>query len=110
MPDPKLTPQPGDVYRSRNGNLYLVTPGRQEVYIGNVDNHLHCVDAKTGQGIWRFNARNDLDSSPCVSGGKLYVGGENGYLHCLDPVTGKVIWRAFLGGLEGPPGSNGVES
>jgi hypothetical protein len=28
---------PGDVYRTRNGNLYLVLPHRKEAYIGNFD-------------------------------------------------------------------------
>ncbi|MDY0004996.1 MAG: PQQ-like beta-propeller repeat protein, partial [Polyangia bacterium] len=80
------------------------------LFIGNVDNGLHCVDAATGKGLWRFETGRDLDSSPCVADGKLYFGGENGYLHCLEPESGKIIWRTFLGGLEGPLGSGGVES
>jgi eukaryotic-like serine/threonine-protein kinase len=80
------------------------------LYEGNVDNNLHCVDAKTGKRVWAFATPNDLDSSPCVADGRLYFGGECGYMHCLDPISGKLIWKSFLGGLEGPPGSNGVES
>jgi len=80
------------------------------IFLGNVDNRLHCVDIKTGKKLWRYNTGRDLDSSPCVYKGKLYFGGENGYLHCMEPAKGKVIWRKMLGGLEGPPGSCGVES
>ena len=29
--------EPGDIYRTKNGNLYLVLPDNKEAYIGNVD-------------------------------------------------------------------------
>lgn len=80
------------------------------LYTGCVDNLLHCVDAETGKKVWAFATPNDLDSSPCVYEDRLYFGGECGYVHCVDPQSGKLIWKKFLGGLEGPPGSNGVES
>jgi outer membrane protein assembly factor BamB len=62
--------------------------------------------------VWTHDTGNDLDSSPCVIGGKLYIAGENGNVRCLDPRTGRLIWKTFVGGIgEGTkPGSNGSET
>ncbi|MBN2722773.1 MAG: PQQ-binding-like beta-propeller repeat protein [Deltaproteobacteria bacterium] len=80
------------------------------IFTGNVDNHFYCINAKNGQLLWKYNSGHDLDSSPAIYNGKVYVGSEAGYMHCFDPVNGNLIWRTFLGGLEGEPGSCGVES
>jgi len=83
-----------------------------KIYIPNVDDRLRCIDAATGNTLWRFNTTRDCDSSPCVVDGRLYIAGENGHARCIDPQSGKEIWRTFLGGI-GPgtkPGSNGSET
>jgi outer membrane protein assembly factor BamB len=100
------------IWRYKAGGMFKSSCAFHDgrLFCGNVDNYLHCVDAATGKPVWRFDTQHDLDSSPCIADGLLYVGGENGFLHCLDPATGKVVWKTFLGGLNGPLGSCGVES
>ena len=70
-----------------------------KVYVGNVDDHIRCVDAATGKTLWKFNTTRDCNSSPCVVDGRLYIAGESGYARCLDPQTGKEIWKTFVDGI-----------
>ncbi len=109
-----FTGKVGWTYRDRGARMFKgsLCIYDNKVYIGNVDDHLRCIDAATGATIWRFNTTRDLDSSPCVVDGRLYIAGENGYARCIDPQSGREIWKTFMGGV-GPgskPGSNGSET
>ncbi len=39
---------------------------------------VHCVDAKTGKGLWTYKAHGDFWASPMVADGKVYIGTRRG--------------------------------
>jgi outer membrane protein assembly factor BamB len=73
-----------------------------------------CLDAATGQEIWRYGyacdygahptftgggmppSRTGPRATPTVNGGRIYTLGATGILLCLDARTGKPIWRQEL--------------
>ncbi|MFL5240929.1 MAG: PQQ-binding-like beta-propeller repeat protein [Gemmataceae bacterium] len=72
------------------------TPGANESVV--------CLDANTGQQIWRFRYANEYDerfgsgprSTPAVDGGFVYAVGPTGIFHCLRADTGEKMWRHDL--------------
>jgi outer membrane protein assembly factor BamB len=67
------------------------------------DEVVECLDASTGNRIWRFAYatayRDDFGfdegprGTPTVSNGRVYTFGAEGVLHALDLATGKRVWR-----------------
>jgi len=58
---------------------------------------VYCINAKTGERIWRATTGKQIFSSPSIYNGKVYIG--EGYhedynckLYCLDAETGGEIW------------------
>lgn len=99
-------------WKYKAGAMFKSSPAlfAGRIFAGNVDNHLYCLNAETGRVLWKYNTGNDLDSSAAIHNNRIYIGSESGYVFCFDPVDGHIVWRTFLDGLEGEPGSCGVES
>jgi outer membrane protein assembly factor BamB len=63
-----------------------------------------CLDAKTGNQIWRFRYANRYQerfgsgprSTPAVDGDFVYAVGPTGIFHCLRADTGEKVWRHDL--------------
>ncbi len=53
---------------------------------------VHCVNAYTGQELWRSAARGGPASAPAIAEDKIYVGGSA--ISCLNVSTGKTIWSS----------------
>ncbi|MEK9772816.1 MAG: PQQ-binding-like beta-propeller repeat protein [Opitutae bacterium] len=53
---------------------------------------LSCIDAKTGQVIWKNTEIGRTISTPSVADGLVYQAEYAGILHCLDADTGEVYW------------------
>ena len=81
----------------------VIRDGR--AYLLGAFGHLHCVDLKTGDVLWKRHLASDFGgrrppwgycSTPLVVGDKLIVnpGGKGSSLVALDRRTGKPIWRA----------------
>jgi len=96
----------GDTYEKRFGlgpnATPLVSDGR--VYTMGFTAKLHCLDAKSGEVIWKLDPVAEFgveppgfgaSASPMQLGDKLYVvlGGKGNGLAALEPDTGKVIWK-----------------
>jgi len=77
-------------------------PGTRNELVGK--ERVHCLDAKTGQMIWRHEYDCPYKISypagprctPTVAGGKVYTLGAEGNLLALDAATGKVVWSREL--------------
>ena len=54
---------------------------------------VYCIDAESGQEVWRFQTGGQTESSPAVANGKVYVGAGNEGVYCLDAKTGAKVWR-----------------
>lgn len=78
---------------------------RNRVYVGSSEASVfsssgivYCINATTGERIWRAPTEKQIFSSPSVFNGKVYIG--EGYhedaqckLYCLDAKTGGEIWH-----------------
>ena len=86
----------GDIlwrYRDRNFPYFssaAVTKDR--VVIGGRDKRLHCIDRESGAGIWVFQTRGQVDSSPVICADSVVVGSEDGRLYCVTLADGKERW------------------
>lgn len=67
------------------------------VYIGSADNHVYCLNRKTGAEVWRYETGNSVVSSPVVVNGALYVGSTDDKLYRLDAATGAKVWEYTTG-------------
>lgn len=64
-----------------------------------------CLDAATGELIWRHDYACALDplyyeggpgGTPTVAGGRVFTFSKKGHAHCLDAATGEVVWSRDL--------------
>lgn len=65
--------------------------------VGARDRHVHAIDVKTGEGLWKFRTKGDVESSPAIAGGRVYVGSKDKKLYVLDLKTGKSLWEFNAG-------------
>ncbi len=59
---------------------------------------LVCVDANTGQRLWRCDVPDAVLTRPAVGDGLVYFGSRDGHVYAADAVDGRVRWKASLGG------------
>jgi outer membrane protein assembly factor BamB len=67
------------------------------VVIGGRDKQLHCLERATGNSVWKFKTRGQVDSSPVVCGDAVIVGSEDGRLYCVGMADGKERWAYDIG-------------
>ena len=67
------------------------------VVAGGRDKQIHCVERKTGKGVWKFGTRGRVDSSPVIIENRVFIGSSDSNLYELDLKTGKTIWKKNLG-------------
>jgi len=88
-------------FGDKNFNRTLSTVAIHEglVYAADLSGNVYCLDLKTGQEYWKYEAFAAIWSSPMVADGKVYVGDEDGDVAILK--TGKkleVIAEINMGG------------
>lgn len=94
-------PKGGEVkwkYRDRNFPYFssaAVTADR--VILGGRDKRLHCIDRATGKGVWTFQTRGEVESSPVVCGDAIIVGSADGRLYCVALGDGRERWAYEIG-------------
>ena len=54
---------------------------------------VYCLDAKTGERIWRFASHGKFASTPTIAGDRVYLTSFAGRLIVLDKHTGKFKWQ-----------------
>ncbi len=85
-------------YRDRNFPYFssaAVTEDR--VILGCRDKRLHCIDRASGKGVWTFQTRGEVESSPVVCGDAIIVGSGDGRLYCVGLADGKERWAYEIG-------------
>jgi hypothetical protein len=65
-----------------------------KVYCGSMDFNVYCIDADTGNVIWKYLTENSIGSTPAVVNGKVYIGSDDGYFYCIDSTTGELVWKS----------------
>ena len=58
---------------------------------------VYCLDAQSGEMVWKFQTAREIFSSPAVVNGKVYIGeglhqDVDSRLYCLDADTGSLLW------------------
>jgi outer membrane protein assembly factor BamB len=78
---------------------YFSSPavGENQIVVGCRDKRVHCIDRETGEGIWQFRTRGQVDSSPVICGDRLVVGSEDGRLYIISLDKGEEIWSYEIG-------------
>lgn len=69
-----------------------VDPGRDVVYVGSHDRHVHAVGVG-GDPKWRFRTGGWITGCPSVVGDRVLVGSYDGHLYALDPERGETFGR-----------------
>ena len=80
-----------DPYRGAGALSPRVFSG--QVYIGSDDQHLYCVDARTGRVYWKYRAWGSIRSTPAVGKNLVFVGSDDGNLYAIESTTGTLKWK-----------------
>jgi outer membrane protein assembly factor BamB len=67
------------------------------VLIGSRDKHLHAIDRKTGEAVWKFPTGGRVESSPIVFTDAAVFGSSDGRLYAAKLTDGSELWRLELG-------------
>jgi outer membrane protein assembly factor BamB len=64
------------------------------LYFGAWDHRVYALRVRDRKVLWRFEADDELNSSPAYAAGTIYIGSNGGSLYALDIRTGRLRWRA----------------
>jgi outer membrane protein assembly factor BamB len=80
------------------------------VIVGMHDKMLHCIDRKTGKGIWTARTRAQINSSAVIVGDRVFFGCEDRNVYEVRLSDGKQLWKfnAGHGVSAGPAVGEGV--
>lgn len=56
-----------------------------------------CLDARSGDLLWRHATADAVHARPVLDGSSLYAASRDGTVYCLDPGTGQLRWRYDVG-------------
>jgi outer membrane protein assembly factor BamB len=59
---------------------------------------LLCLEAETGNEVWRYPVNDGILGAPVADGRYVCFGSRDGYLYCVERSEGKLAWRQSLGG------------
>ena len=88
-------------HRARFDDAHHVAVAGGRVYFGSaVDHQVRCLDAASGQAVWRFFTGGPVRLAPTVHDGRIYFGSDDGLVYCLDAASGKEVWKLRIGPRE----------
>ena len=73
------------------GRLYNPVGSNDRVFVVSTDNHLYCLDMRSGSVLWRFKAEGALTRMVVVYKDKVYLPAGQ-FIYCLDMEDGRVLW------------------
>jgi len=83
----------------KKGGAFFSSPAvnKDYVIIGSRDRYVHCVKRESGENVWKFRARDDVDSSPVICGDRVLIGSNDGRLYILNLSDGIEKWSYEIG-------------
>lgn len=94
-------PKSGEVkwkYKDRNFPYFSSAAVTQDrVIIGGRDKRLHAIERATGKGVWTFQTRGQVESSPVAFDDAVVVGSQDGRLYCVNLSDGQERWAYEIG-------------
>ena len=97
---PRNAPIEGHEMRHRvdyDSSMQVVISGNRVYFGSTVDNNLHCLDATTGETIWKFYTEGPIRLAPTLAHGCVYFGSDDGCVYCLDQGSGGLNWKMRVG-------------
>ena len=88
------------VFENKEANLpFIGSPSVEgkQVFIGNRDKMLYCLNKDDGKLVWKYNTGGRVDASPVVVDKRVLVASMRGDLFLLDQKNGKPLWTWELG-------------
>lgn len=58
---------------------------------------LLCLDARTGEVIWRYDVADAVHAKPFVKGSDIFFTSRDHHCYCLDRASGRLRWKRDLG-------------
>jgi len=82
-----------------HGGAFFSSPavGEDRVIIGSRDSYVHCVDRETGEKLWAYQTRDEVDSSPVIAGDRVIFGSVDGRVYVVSLESGDEIWSYEIG-------------
>jgi len=68
------------------------------VFVPGVDGYLSCLDAATGQILWRYRTGRAAHPEPPLDAGRVFFGSWDHFVYALDAASGRLLWRFHTGG------------
>lgn len=77
------------------GPVFFSLTGDEDgyLYVGTLNNELHCIDAKTGTLKWKVPTAGTIWSPVVVKGDRIYSGDQSGKIFALTKADGKTVWE-----------------
>ena len=76
------------------GELTSMVADGGKIFVACKDSHtVHCLDAGSGEPVWRFIAGGRVDSPPTIWKGRAIFGCADGRVYCLRASDGKLVWK-----------------
>lgn len=64
-----------------------------KVYVGDGEGTFFCLDAKSGEEVWKYQMDAEVAAGANFVGDKILVGCQDSHIYCLNADTGKVVWK-----------------
>jgi outer membrane protein assembly factor BamB len=79
---------------SLGGDLTSLVSADHKLYVGQTNTHsVICLDASSGDVLWKFMANGRVDSPPTLAKGLAVFGSMDGYVYALRVIDGQLVWR-----------------
>src|SRR5688572_13047689 len=79
-------------HRARFDDAHHVAIVGERIYFGSaVDHQVRCLDAASGQAVWRFFTGGPVRLAPTVHQGRVYFGSDDGHVYCLEAASGHEV-------------------
>jgi len=67
------------------------------VVVGGHDKRLHCINRANGAGLWTFDTRAQISSSPVIVGDRVFFGSDDRNIYGVRLSDGKQLWKFNAG-------------